>query len=211
MKTIVLALLPIAILAALNGPTIAARWPDTVHRQFVLRGPQAIEFAGLFGISFDKETTLYFPTLGSVHFSEDIDYGGKAENKITFTTQGEEPSVILENKWNDSTTGTCEPVPQYWFLSPLIDPKLTVDNGWSVLLRQVKAKLPLLKWHAKTVKRIQIGPDTSRLIDVLIYIIEDGARDQWVFRVQIGIDERQPDQRDKEMHRYEEHQKRSPF
>jgi hypothetical protein len=197
-----------AIFTYSENSIMAARQPDTVYKIFVIEGDLAIEFANCFGISFQEETTLHFPAYGRSSITADENYGGASKNSITFTQKNGKPRIILGNEWSDSETGSCKPVPKFWFGSPFIDPELNLENGWTVLLRHLKVSLPLFKSHAKIVEHIRIGADKSPLLDILIYLIYDYTMEQWAYGAQIGIDERNPKERKEAMKRYEEYMNR---
>jgi hypothetical protein len=180
----------LGLLACLADGAVAARFPDSVHHTFVVEGGPARDFSAFFGIALNQEAILDFPTFGTVTMSSDQNYRGDASNRIRFSNADGKWRVTLGDNWYDNTTGSSRPVPRYSFLSPFIDPRLTVDNGWGTLLRQLRVQLPERKEHAAIVSHIHTDEDASPFLDVLVYIVYDYVEKQWVYRSEIGIDDR---------------------
>jgi hypothetical protein len=196
-------LVSFSLLACFAHGAVAARFPDSVQRTFVVDGAPARAFCALFGIAASQETVLEFPILGTAGMTSNMNYRGDASNRISFSSENEKWRVVLGDNWYDNTTGSSQPVPRYSFISPFIDPRLAVDNGWGTLLRQLRVQLPERKEHAAIVSHIHTDEDASPFLDVLVYIVYDYVEKQWVYRGEIGIDHRDRAARHEATARYE--------
>jgi hypothetical protein len=185
------------------GLATAARFPDTVRRSFVVEGSAASELAAFFGISAKDQATLMLPVLDVPTMSTDTNYGGLANNKIRFSREGSGLRIEIGDRWYDNETGSGKPVPQYSFTSPFVDTKLTVDNGWTTLLRNLDVKVPEIKTHAAVAEHVHTDQDALPFLDVLVYLIYDSLESRWVYRVELGIDLRERAVRERSLALYE--------
>jgi hypothetical protein len=158
-------------LAMFLGEATAARFPDTVQRSFVVEGFPGRELATFFGISVEDEATLELPVLDTVTMSTEANYGGLTNNRIRFSREDGGLRVTLGNRWYDNETGSGEPVPRYSFASPFIDPRLTVDSGWTTLLRHLDLKDPEIKAHAAVAAHMHTDVDAIPFLNILVYMI----------------------------------------
>jgi hypothetical protein len=179
-------------LAAIAATATAARFPDTVQRTFVVDGSPARELAALFGIADAEDTRLQLPVLDTGGISSERNYGGLASNSIRFTRQDDGLRVVIGDRWYDNETGSGEPVPKYSFTSPYIDPRLTVDNGWTMLLRHLDLTMPTSKAHGNVVARKDINEGAMPFLSVLVYLIYDYTEERWVYRAKLDLDDRKP-------------------
>jgi hypothetical protein len=119
-------------------------------------------------------------------------YGGLANNTVQFIRQDDGPRVVIGDRWYDNETGSGDPVPKYSFTSPTIDPRLTAANGWTVLLRHLDVTMPASQAHAKVVVRKHLNEDATPFLSVLVYLIYDDVEERWVYRAELGLDDREP-------------------
>jgi hypothetical protein len=179
-------------LVAIAAPAAAARFPDTVQRTFVVEGAPARELAALFGMADADETSLQLPVLDTGGMSSERNYGGLASNSMQVTRLDDGPRVVIGDRWYDNETGSGEPVPKYSFTSPYIDPRLTAANGWTVLLRHLGVKMPADKAHGKVVVRKYLNEDAAPFLSVIVYLVYDYTEERWVYRAELGLDDRKP-------------------
>jgi hypothetical protein len=175
----------------------AARFPNTVRRSFVVEGPAGSELAAFFGISAKDQATLMLPVLDVATMATDTNYGGLASNEIRFSREGGGLRIEIGDRWYDNETGSGKPVPQYSFTSPFIDTRLTVDNGWTTLLRHLDVKVPEIKSHAAIAAQVHTDQDALPFLDVLVYVIYDSLESRWVYRAELGIDRRDRAERER--------------
>jgi hypothetical protein len=185
------------------GVATAARYPNTVRQSFVVEGPAGSELAAFFGLSAKDQATLMLPVLDVATMSTDTNYGGLANNQIRFSREGGGPRIEIGDRWHDNETGSGKPVPRYSFTSPFIDTRLTVDNGWTTLLRHLDVKVPEIKTHAAVATHVHTDQDALPFLDVLVYMVYDFLESRWVYRVELGIDRRERAERERALASHE--------
>jgi len=187
-RSVLLALALVSVVATAT----AARFPDTVQRTFVVEGAPARELAALFGVADADETNLHFPVLDTGGMTSERNYGGLASNSMQITRLDDGLRVVIGDRWYDNETGSGDPVPKYSFTSPYIDPRLTAANGWTALLRHLDVTLPADKAHGKVVARKHLNEDAAPFLSVIVYLIYDYTEERWVYRAELGLDDRKP-------------------
>jgi hypothetical protein len=180
----------------------AARFPDTIRDTLTVEGQPSRELAAFFGVSGEVETTQDLPVLDIASESTETNYGGVSKNRIRFARKGGELRVTVGDRWYDNETGTGTPVPRYSFTSPFIDPRLTVHNGWTTLLRHLGVKVPETKTHATVAAHVHTDEDRIPFLDVLVYMVYDHVENRWAYRVELGIDHRDRDARERALAEY---------